>query len=77
MAIMPLAGLYSSAETDWSTMLSLSTGRESVRLHHLVAAFIPNQGLKDDGTLRPAELIIIGLWEQYELKMYHKKSLLG
>lgn len=41
MAIIPLVHLGSSAEMDWPTTLSLSTGRERVSLAHLVAAIIP------------------------------------
>lgn len=46
MAITPLIDLYWSVDTDWSKMLPLSTGRESVQLHHLVAAYVPKRLLQ-------------------------------
>lgn len=55
MAIPPFIDLHWSAETNWSKMLSLSVGRESVRLRQPVAAFVHNQDLKDKSQNVPAQ----------------------
>ena len=46
MAITPLIDLYWSVDMDWSKMLPLSTGRESVQLRRLVAAYTLNRLLQ-------------------------------